>query len=72
MSSNVAATSTSNQELNSTVDECNELASCSVFKQSNEMKEFFIIFLTHSDGFTQRWVRYKKSKGKRPLFNVPR
>ena len=42
ISSNVAATSTSNKELNFTVDECNELASCSVSKQSNVDEKFFI------------------------------
>ena len=43
MSSNVAATSTSNKELNFTVDKCNELASCSVTKQSNKDKKVFHI-----------------------------
>ena len=37
--SNVAATSTSNKELNSTVDECNEVVMCTVSKQSKKMKK---------------------------------
>ena len=47
MSSNFLMTSTSNEELNSIVDECNELTSCSVSKQSNKDERFFIIFLTY-------------------------
>ena len=43
MSSNVAATSTSNTELNFTVVECNKLASCSVSKESNKDKKVFHI-----------------------------
>ena len=41
ISSNVAATSTSNKQLNFTVDECNKLASCSVSKQSNKDEKVF-------------------------------
>ena len=41
--SNVAATNTSNKELKFTVDECNELASCNVSKQSNENEKVFHI-----------------------------
>ena len=36
-------TSTSNKELNSTVNECNELAHCSVSKQSNKDEKVFCI-----------------------------
>ena len=57
-SSNVAATSTANEELNFTVDECNELASCSVSKQSNKDKKFFIFPLP-----TAKLI-YKKRKAK--------
>ena len=42
ISSNVAATSTSNKELNFTVHECNKLASCSVSKHTNKEENFFI------------------------------
>ena len=44
MSSNVADTSTSNEELNSTVNECNELVSCSVSKLSNKDERVFYYF----------------------------
>ena len=37
-------TSTFNKELNSIVDECNELTSCSVSKQSNEDERVFHYF----------------------------
>ena len=43
ISSNVAATSTSNKELNFTVHECNKLASCSVSKQTNKDEKIFNI-----------------------------
>ena len=43
ISSNVAATSTSNKELNFTVDECNELASCSISEKSNKDEKVFHI-----------------------------
>ena len=42
MSSNVAARSTSNEELNSIVDKCNELASfLAVCKRNNEAERVF-------------------------------
>ena len=43
ISSNVVATSTSNKKLNFTVNECNEQASCNVFKQSNKNEKVFYI-----------------------------
>ena len=50
ISSNVAATSTSNKELNFTVNECNKLASCSVSKQTKENEKIFSypVFLLRS------------------------
>ena len=44
MSLNVAATSSTNEELNSTVDECNELANLNVSKRSNKDKRVFHYF----------------------------
>ena len=43
ISSKVAVTSTSNKELNFTVNECNKLASCSASKQTNEDEKIFHI-----------------------------
>ena len=49
MTSNVVATSSSNEELNSTADECHELANYNVSRRSTvvKIKKFFIIFLTY-------------------------
>ena len=63
MSSNVAATSTSNEELNSTVDECNELASCSVSKRSKKDKSVFHYFSNISP-LSSAKLTHKKRKAK--------
>ena len=51
-------TSALNKELDFTVDECNELASCSVSRQSNKDEKFFIFSLPTTK------LAHKKRKAK--------
>ena len=63
MFSNVAVTSNLNKKLNSIVDESNELASCSVFKQNNQDKRVFYCFSDTSPLPTAK-LTHKKRKAK--------
>ena len=69
MPSNVAATSNSNKELNSTADECNELANCSVFKRSNEDERSFYYFFWISPLCIAKLTHRKRKAKKRKRHN---